>query len=340
MTDNDAVNQNCWKHLKTIFPQLITIGCAAHNLNLVIQWLVNLAQFSGLMTIVNLIVHFFTKTYHGRAVFEKRLEAAGGASNLISPVITRWSTHANCLKRLLERKDEIVLAVLDFEEKKLNVEKPIWQAIVPKIQSTDFWASVSQLLSVIEPISMAITRLEDHKGTLSQVEFEFQQIRSQFSKMEFPSKAEMMMELTKRKAIIFSGDEIFVAFVLDPRYHHLYTSPISDRAEKWLTKHYGDTMWTEVLNFRLRQDQYNCASAWKRLNDFHPALWWKGNFQNTPLFPIAYKLLSIAATSAAAERNWSAFGFIDEPLRASLTNEHLCSLVQTRNILKIKGTAF
>src|SRR5688572_8926435 len=57
-------------------------------------------------------------------------------------------------------------------------------------------------------------------------------------------------------------------------------------------------------------------------------IWWKGLMNDAPvLAALATKLMQIPASSAAAERNWSHFGFIHSLRRNKLTNERVFKLV-------------
>ncbi len=55
-----------------------------------------------------------------------------------------------------------------------------------------------------------------------------------------------------------------------------------------------------------------------------PINWWKLVARRYPVLSnIALKVLSIPATSAASERNWSAFGFIHNKLRNRMLNQRV-----------------
>jgi hypothetical protein len=251
VTDNDPKMVKSWGFIKKIYNHIITIGCAAHNLNLIIEWLLKLPQNHALMTIVSHIIHFFTNTYHGRATLDAILEK-NSLPHLIVPVITRWVTHLDSLKRLIERKDELLIACKHVEDLGLQVDKVTWTEISKNVGKLEFWQSVSQLRDILEPISSAIRNLEGHHGNIAQVHFEFETMLVGYAKIEFPQKAELLQQINNRKADVFIGDEIYVAYALDPRYCHQNSTLVTNRTIEWLKRNFTSSesqeLWKQVLS--------------------------------------------------------------------------------------------
>ena len=78
-----------------------------------------------------------------------------------------------------------------------------------------------------------------------------------------------------------------------------------------------------------KTNEFSGALLWASVEHSSPISWWKSNF--THKFPIlvelACQVLSIPTSSAAAECNWSNFGFIHSKLRARLNNDRVKKLV-------------
>ncbi|CAB4443774.1 unnamed protein product [Rhizophagus irregularis] len=71
-------------------------------------------------------------------------------------------------------------------------------------------------------------------------------------------------------------------------------------------------------------------------NKIGPIDWWNGFQQEVPvLSKFAVKLMSIPASNAASERNWSNFGFIQNIKRNRLTNERTFKLVSIYSNLRL-----
>jgi hypothetical protein len=87
-----------------------------------------------------------------------------------------------------------------------------------------------------------------------------------------------------------------------------------------------------------KTDEFSGALLWASVKHSSPISWWKSNFMHK--FPIvvelACRVLSIPTSSAAAERNWSNFGFIHSKLRARLNNDRVKKLVALYQNLRIQ----
>ena len=63
-------------------------------------------------------------------------------------------------------------------------------------------------------------------------------------------------------------------------------------------------------------------------------MWWQ-SWPNSALQQLAIKILSIPTSSAAAERNFSTFGFIHNKVRNRLQNERVKKLVYIHGNLQL-----
>lgn len=80
----------------------------------------------------------------------------------------------------------------------------------------------------------------------------------------------------------------------------------------------------ELLQYHNKSGPFECEHLWSDEAVGDPNIWWA----------IASKLMSIPASSAAAERNWSHFGFIHNLKRNRLTNERVFKLVSAYSYYK------
>lgn len=120
---------------------------------------------------------------------------------------------------------------------------------------------------------------------------------------------------------------------MDPRYYgQKLTANSMSIISQFIQRYYpskANTVWRQLIEYKTKTGIFNLQLAWETVNNVDPVAWWKGNFeQSAPeLCKVAIRILSIPSSSAASERNWSAFSYIQEKKRARLTNERIFKLV-------------
>ena len=85
-------------------------------------------------------------------------------------------------------------------------------------------------------------------------------------------------------------------------------------------------LFAELVNFRNKNSPYDNEIIWKSANILNSSLWWQ-SWSTSKLQQLAIKVLSIPTSSAAAERNFSTFGFIHNKIRNRLKNDRVKKLV-------------
>jgi len=91
----------------------------------------------------------------------------------------------------------------------------------------------------------------------------------------------------------------------------------------------------ELLQYHSKSGPFGSEYLWTNEAVKNPIIWWEVMQIETPIIGvIASKLMLIPASSAAAERNWSHFGFIHNLKRNRLTNERIFKLVSVYSYYK------
>jgi hypothetical protein len=91
-----------------------------------------------------------------------------------------------------------------------------------------------------------------------------------------------------------------------------------------------------LAQFRSKEGLWASDVVWSSAAHIPPGTWWKGVCQDEPLAQLAVRLLTVPPTSAAAERNWSAFGNVHTARRNRLTNDKVEKLVAIRCNLQLR----
>ena len=127
---------------------------------------------------------------------------------------------------------------------------------------------------------------------------------------------------------------IIVAYYLDPRYHgqalseEYSFSTIAKEASQFVNQNLSGQLAKELLWYNNKTGPFGISMFWELEAIKNPIDWWHGFQKEVPaLGKLAIKLMSIPASSAASERNWSNFGFIQNIKRNRLTNERTFKLV-------------
>jgi hypothetical protein len=126
---------------------------------------------------------------------------------------------------------------------------------------------------------------------------------------------------------------VIVAYKLDPRYRgnrlnaQIFDPVIEREIIQLVGEEYKDIVLTELAEYVGKTGGFAHSHLWGEVIQ-QPINWWnlmKGRYPI--LSDVAIRILSIPATSAASERNWSTFGFIHLKLRNRLHEQRVEKIV-------------
>jgi len=127
---------------------------------------------------------------------------------------------------------------------------------------------------------------------------------------------------------------IIVAYYLDPRYRgqllsdNYPFSTIAEEASKFVNQNSSGQLAKELLWYNNKTGPFGKSIFWELEVVNNPIDWWNGLQKEVPILGnLAMKLMSIPASTASSERNWSNFGFIQNIKRNRLTNQRTFKLV-------------
>ena len=127
---------------------------------------------------------------------------------------------------------------------------------------------------------------------------------------------------------------IIIAYYLDPRYHgqllseNYPFSTIAEEASKFVNQNSSGQLAKELLWYNNKTGPFGKSIFWELEVVNNPIDWWNGLQKEVPILGnLAIRLMSIPASTASSERNWSNFGFIQNIKRNRLTNARTFKLV-------------
>src|SRR5437868_1547018 len=107
---------------------------------------------------------------------------------------------------------------------------------------------------------------------------------------------------------------IIISYYLDLRYYgqdltEKYSfSMIADKISKYVDQDLSSQLAEELLSYNNKTGPFSLSMFWKPEATKDPINWWNGFQPEVPILgKLAAKLMSIPASNAASERNWSNF---------------------------------
>jgi hypothetical protein len=138
---------------------------------------------------------------------------------------------------------------------------------------------------------------------------------------------------------------MLVAHLLDPRYfgRRLPGDGINEISE-FINKYFPEDsiiIYSQMMNYRAKSGCFSNVLAWNTIENVDPITWWVANFaESAPeLTQVAQRILTIPTSSAASERNWSAFAHIHDKKRNRLSNQTVFKLVYIYSNYKLQMPA-
>jgi hypothetical protein len=117
ITDNAANMKLAWRLLKDKYPTLITYGCQAHGLNLLIRDIINLPLIKKVLGKCMKIIKFFTQKQLPRQWLKNvQLEKGGKEIALTKPVETRWGSHLASFESILKNREHLQTLAITFKD--------------------------------------------------------------------------------------------------------------------------------------------------------------------------------------------------------------------------------
>ena len=334
--DNARANASAAKTLQDTFKEtpLTCVGCAAHWLNLLAKDITKLPVYkSALARAVQAIKTFTNKQVVSAKLDELQLQTYSRTIALQVPVETRWMTHCKALESLIDSKTALQQFCVHPELSGLldgNKESDVKKDVL----SDDFWVVVTELRTHLFPISGCILTLEKNSGKLHAVYNQFQILAQFYTTSELPNAADVLEAFKKRWSDYYEP-AVAISHLLYPANAGRQEDPkLLEKAETFIREAFGDVHSRALISslwcYLAKADGFDQKIFDVFVGDMSPVVWWSlGRFgsRHEGLRSLAMKVLHIPATSAAAERNWSAFRFIHTRLRNKLLAPRVKKLV-------------
>ncbi|GBC05804.1 hypothetical protein RclHR1_06430005 [Rhizophagus clarus] len=298
ITDTASVMKAAWKRIEEKYSHIVCLGCNSHIINLLIGDILKIDEIKDIVNNGKMIVNYFKSHIQAAAKLKRiQIENYNKEIALVLPTLTRWGTHLSCFQSLLKSKIALEQVLMD-----------------PKIRQK-------------------INR-ESDTSTLSTVYSHFNKLINKISELscEF---SEYIQQLIHKRWEYSYHPVMMAAYMLDPRF--LEESEDADieaigyaEFTEFTNRRFGQEesvkLFAELVVFRQKNSPYDNETIWLSSSVLSPSIWWQ-SWPKSELQQLAIKILSIPTSSAAAERNFSTFGFIHNKICNRLQNDRVKKLV-------------
>jgi hypothetical protein len=322
-----------WDIVKQKYNWIATCGCAAHILNLLVKDILELPGVNTLIKKVKKIVKMFKYQYVPHALLNRfQIINNGQTQTLKMPAPTRWGSHHFCLQGLIENKISLQKAIKEFkpDTAKQNAKKNLIQEM---LFDESLWDEIDLLNLILKITSVATGVIQGDRTSISKIIPIFSKITADIT-VQVPdcSLKTSALQLVKKRFESLCNDHVTVACLLDPSNNlngidETYLATLA----RFIYARFPQDRPRAVACFQIAAQMIAktgvCSpekSFWLGGPPSDGLLWWQtyGNFISQDLKEIAVQLLSIPASSASAERNWSSYGFVHSKTRNRLTTKN------------------
>ena len=165
ITDNAPVMKKAWRILEKKYPNLIFLGCIAHNINLIIHDITKLDWIKKIMNDSKKIVKYF-KSHNIPSEILKRYQRRDNtvAISLKLPCPTRWGSSAICLESLIRNRLALELTITELTH---DLEIQLNQEIKDIISDGIYWDNINLVYDILNKLVSGIRFFESDEIRLS-----------------------------------------------------------------------------------------------------------------------------------------------------------------------------
>ncbi|KAM3279931.1 hypothetical protein ACQJBY_046987 [Aegilops geniculata] len=343
-TDNGANYKAAGRLLTERIPTLWWTPCAAHCLNLMLESICKIKQFSECITNGKRVSTFIYR--HGKVLDEMRVKTDN--RDLVRAGATRFATNFLNLQSLHKHRQalkELFVGVVWHSNKKLSTS-PVGQKVQEDVLSISFWNSVETCMKVSLPLLRVLRIVDgDKKPAMPEVmaAMDYAKERIKAAIDDKPTLVKKVIKIVEDKWESQMGVKLYgAALFLNPnRIYGLKAKPEKARYCQRLRHMFNEVLLhmepdddkASVIS-RLVDDyergEGECFSSKLAYNDRtkkSPLLWW-GAYGGLAyeLQHLAKHIVSLCASASGCERNWSCFQNIHSKKRNRLEFQRLNDL--------------
>ena len=348
-TDNASNMKSSWNEVQDKYPLIDCIGCGAHMTNLLVEDIMEIPAIHEAFNAVKEVNKYWKESTVRWGLLQYTAEKNEKRTKALQlPGKTRWQGKLLTCKSSLDNKRWMEQAIVN-KEACLGHSPTLDQVakydyIRDLILRSVYWEKTQELYNILKPFLQVTIALESNKAKLSRLFSWYSWLLNQSatSKSDLLPRQEALQLIANRFHKMYTALWL-IAYLCDPVARMQRPVEIAkwqlDGMEKYLVQYYkvrGETtdkkaseVYGQLINLKEREGAFAREIAWQSANEMDAITWWNGlhKEQYPDLTALARHALSVAPTTGAAERNWSAFGFIHCKRRNRLLNDRVEMLV-------------
>ncbi|XP_021321882.1 uncharacterized protein LOC8068075 isoform X2 [Sorghum bicolor] len=324
VTDNGANFKAAGRILMERVLTLFWTPCAAHCLDLMMEDIGKIREFSSCINSAKKVCRFIYK--HGR-ILDLMREKIGG--DLVRPAVTRFATSYLTLASMHKNKAGLRSMFVSEEWQSHNLSKSSeGRRAENTVLSIDFWKKVEYCIKATQPLLIAL-RIADGDETpalpkiMAAMDVAKKTIKETLADKQ--SLLDAVMECYGKRWENQMEQKLYGAgLFLNPGKYFAIKEKDMRQARK-LRCMFNDIVWkmvpdeSEARKISKQADDYDRAggeSFSKRLaiierNNKNPVLWWDAfGVHAFELQSLAKRIVSLCCSASGCERNWSAFAHV------------------------------
>jgi len=151
ITDNASNMRAAWNIIEATYPHIACNGCGSHVVNLLISDILHLESFANIVKESQKVIKFVKNHDFVKARYDEIRKELNVVNQLSMPVATRWYSHYNSIKSLIDSKYVLIKAVdlYKYQLKEIN-PKENSKEVIKMIERNSFWDKLTKLASIIE----------------------------------------------------------------------------------------------------------------------------------------------------------------------------------------------
>jgi Protein of unknown function (DUF 659)/hAT family C-terminal dimerisation region len=348
-TDNASYMKSSWNEVQYEYPLIDCIGCGSHMTNLLVEDIMGIpAIHEAFNNIKEVNKYWKESTVRWGLLQYTARKNQKKAKALQLPGKTRWQGKLLTCKSSLANKKWMEEAIVNREACLGSSPTPDQRAKYDYIREltlcSPYWEKTQELRDILEPFLQVTIALESNKAKLSRLFSWYSWLLNQSatSRSDLLPRQEALRLIDNRFHKIYTALWL-IAYLCDPVARMQRPVAIAkwqlDGMAQYLTRYYevrGETtgkkaseVYGQLVNLKEREGAFGSEIAWQSAKEVDAITWWNAlhKEQYPDLTALARHALSVAPTTGAAERNWSAFGFIHCKRRNRLLNDRVEKLI-------------
>lgn len=332
VTDNASANRLAWTILQKHYPKFHFYGCIAHTLHLFVRDVFKTSLFSGFEEKAKDIVKFF-KSHQYEGFLLSVVQTEQDIETLKLPGATRWGSLYRCFESLVNNMAAL-LEIVNASTFVTGPKKVREQRLHIKnlIRDRDLFRNFEKLQAILKPVNKWLTHFQGDNSVISDAFHVFLDLKKEFADLVQTNVIDQEVCDQYLCLPLFNrwnkgyADIHGLAYLLDPLYQG--EGMDEDNYNRTIALIDGQGLIQEFTHYKFKCN--NSAKMMKLISErkisskeWLFSLSAREYVKFPRLMEYIKRIFTCVPSSAACERNFSGFGYLNSKHRARLHKNKL-----------------